>query len=231
ENNMKKVILSILSILFIFSTTNLTTYAETSNKNVSEQENEKINSVALSDITDRYENLEVIDPSTLPKDSYYIEVDNLDELDQLFSTIQGSFNELDKNEVTYDNSTDLTIPNTQPIMLAAASTKNGSARIGFVPWTINPVHLVLLPLDMWIDFTYTYTGSGSKRKFSEIKKIKSNSNGIPSSWHQTTGISNFYDSKKGVEIKIQGYHLLGVKVGGQDVGYKFSGTYTKKWHF
>lgn len=228
---MKKVLLSILSILFIFSTTNLTTYAESSNRNVSEQENEEIDSAVLSDITDKYENLEVIDPSTLPKDSHYIEVENLEELDQLFSTIQDSFNESEEIEVTYDNSTDLTIPNTQPIMLAAASTKNGSARITFIPWTVNPVHLVLLPLHMWIDFTYTYTGSGSTKKFSKIKVIKSNSNGVPSSWHQTTGISNLYDSKKGVEIKIQGYHLLGVKVGEQDIGYKFTGTYTKKWHF
>lgn len=114
----------------------------------------------------------------------------------------------------------------------AATTSNGSARILWcTAERFDSVYKVWLPFSMWIDFTYTYTGSGSSKKFTKITKIVSNSSGFPSTWHQTTSISNFYDSNKGVSIKIQGYHLLGVAIGGQAVGAKFSDTYTKKYHF
>lgn len=88
-----------------------------------------------------------------------------------------------------------------------------------------------LPSQMWIDLTYTYTGSGSTKKFSSITKVTSNSSGFPSTWKQEAKSTSFYDSNRGVTVKISGYHLLGVNMAGQSVGMKFPETYTKKYHF
>lgn len=125
------------------------------------------------------------------------------------------------------------VPSASPSFYAkAAASKSGTDRI---KWSsaeeLRWVYSLWLPQTMYIDFEYTYIGSGSTKKFSKITSVKSNSNGFPSSWHQTTSAKNISANKRSVSIKIQGYHLLGVNISGQSVGAKFSDSYNKKYSF
>jgi hypothetical protein len=112
-----------------------------------------------------------------------------------------------------------------------ATTYNGVKSIKWIPTSWNPLRQTILPFWMYIDFSFTYTGSGTSKKFSTIKSVKSYSTGFPTSWHQTQSVTNLYDSDKGVSITVVGYHLLGVAIAGQTIGARFSDSFTKKYHW
>lgn len=102
-----------------------------------------------------------------------------------------------------------------------ATTKNGSKRLTVALKVGNP----LKPGTITADITYTYAGSGKKKKFSRIKNVKSHSLlSFPVDWKQQTKTTNISSDKKRVRVKLQGYHLVGVSIGGQGVGARINDT-------
>ncbi|WP_445506779.1 hypothetical protein [Niallia sp. 03190] len=230
---MKKVLaLSVLSFILMFNTTLLKTFAESPTKetNVSSQEENQKTLEELYEYADQTNNFEIVSASELPENTPTINFDSVEDFKRAIEEsreIQANNEEI---ETFYEKSDVST--NAPKLLTRAAATKNDSKRISWsLVGTWEWIYQWWLPPNMWIDFTYTYTGSGSSKKFSKITKITSNSSGFPSSWVETTSVSNFYDDNKGVSIKIQGYHLLGVSIGGQAIGTKFYDNYTKKYHF
>ena len=188
----------------------------------------------MYELSQQFESLEIIDASELPKDTPTISFDSIDEFKNVIENTQSITVETieDANDEVGITSKLEGLPLSNSSFTTLATTKNGASTIKwFTAEDPSYVYKVWLPASMWIDFEYTYTGSGSTKKFSKIKKVVSESSGVVSNWHQTTYAANFYDSNKGVSIKIQGYHLLGVNIAGQSIGAKFSDSYTKKYHF
>lgn len=235
---MKKIItFSVLSFILMIYTTTSTTFAANNNDKIVKE----LETVAEEN------NIQTVPSDSLPKNTPIVEFDSVEEFEKALKgegktdmavlmkqaiLASGELPEI-IDEYNAQDIDEVTTPSTIMYSASKASTakKNGSARIKIYPGSWNPIKNQFLPMTMWIDFSYQYTGSGKSRKFTKITKVTSNSVGFPSSWHQTTKATNFYDSNKGVSIKIQGYHLLGVAIGGQAVGYKIAETYTKKYHF
>ncbi|MDQ0178295.1 hypothetical protein [Bacillus chungangensis] len=48
-------------------------------------------------------------------------------------------------------------------------------------------------------------------------------------WTQTTSSYNIINNKKAIEITIQGYFVLGLKIGDFDAGFKFTDSFTKQY--
>ncbi|ASS72392.1 hypothetical protein [Bacillus atrophaeus] len=164
----------------------------------------------------------------LPKGTPTIKFDNVEEFKKAVADYEKASKNKKQNVQEYN---DNTTP-TSYTFLAASSTKTGTKRIRWSnAESLRWAYSVWLPHDMWIDFKYTYTGSGKSKKFKKVTTIKSDSSSFPSSWHQSMSNSSFYDKNRGVKIHIKGSFLLGVNIGGQSVGAKFPDSYTKKYHF
>ncbi|GIN62398.1 hypothetical protein J27TS8_23910 [Robertmurraya siralis] len=167
--------------------------------------------------------VEFFDISELPEGIPILEFDSVEELQKTIEYARS----IEKNENFDKVFTPISKDSGFSIM---AST--GTARIQwYTAENWDYIYKIYLPSTMWIDLTYTYTGSGSTKKFSKITKVTSNSTSFPSTWIQETKSTSFYDSNRGVTVKIAGYHLLGVSIKGFNVGAKFPETYTKKYHF
>lgn len=223
---MKKVVsLVVLSIALVFGS--FTQVAAASQGN-SDSENFKKELLELSKQT---EGLEFVDANTLPEGTTMINFENMDEFKKAVEEFQMSQEEVTNEESSVIENLELSSTfNLQTI--STASVKEGTSRIKwYTSESIESVYKVWLPVSMWIDFSYTYTGSGSSKEFNRIKTVTSNSSGFPSSWYQTSYSANIASNKKSVSIKIQGYHLLGVNIGGNSIGAKFSDSYTKKYSF
>ncbi|MEK4091747.1 hypothetical protein [Viridibacillus sp. FSL H8-0110] len=236
---IKKLILSTLSFALLFSLFNLEASAEdevsgTSIENVdtNDTKSPKINiEEELKLVTDQTNSVEIIDAAELPEGTPTINFNSVEE----FKNVVAAFEKYREESIDVDNIEDIMVPDlfASRVAKAAATTKNGASTIKWMVGSWNPIKNQIMPNEMVIDFTYTYTGSGSSRKFAKIKQIVSNSSGIAfSTWVESTKpIHNFYDSKKGVEIKIQGYFLVGVNIKGQAIGTKFNDSFTQKYHF
>lgn len=218
---MKKLVsLLALSTVLLFSSFNTHAVA-------SSQTDPKTTKKELNDFSNQTDGLEIVDVDELPEGTPMIEFDNMDEFKKAVEELQLA------QEINADIEEDVVSANLNsvPEFSTMAAAKNGTSRI---KWNsagrLDYVYKLWLPSSLWIDFTYTYTGTAlSSKKFTKIKTVKSGSNGVPSSWHQTTHAANISGNKKVATIKIQGYHLLGVKIGGQGVGAKFTDSYTKKY--
>jgi len=177
------------------------------------------------------DNLEVINKEDLPEGTPVINFDSVEDFKKAVKEMETLKAEENTNEINID-STDTSSSDLNKIMMtAAATTKSGSATIKWYEISWNPINFKY-DTQMYIDFDYKYTGSGSKKKFSKVTDIQSGNGGFPMNWNQSTkGTYNFYDSNRGVKISITGYYLLGVNVGGQTVGTKFHDSFTKSYHF
>ncbi len=236
---MKKVLLAVLcSTSLLFGQFNSEALAE---------DTTSVNLAEIESVVEQSPNIDMTTTEELPAGTEFLNFDSIEEFKE-FTEEWDTMVELDSiNEVITDYPTN--DPVTTPIpptpdptdnmsnpypgkySPTGSSVKNGTSRIQWPPVSLNPLKSIILPLSWWIDFTYDYTGSGSSKKFSKIKIVKSASTGFPSGWHQSTYSTSFYDNNKGVKIKIQGYHLLGVNIAGQSIGAKFSDTATKSYHF
>lgn len=228
---MKKIgLISILSTVLLFNL--FSGQALASNNDVKEEV------LRISEKTDKFE---VISTEELPEGTPTVNFDSIEEFEAAIADLQDSSEETEveeffESDLLSDNAEvkelSPSIASNQMVM-AAVSTKYGEGRI---KWMVdkgwNPIKNQLYPPSMFIDFGYKYTGSGSSKKFSSITKITSDCTGVATHWVQSTkGSSTFYDSNRGVTIKIQGYHLLGLNIAGQSIGTKFPEVYTKKYHF
>lgn len=216
-----------LSTALVFSSFNTKASAEENSTNNVQEE--------LSEFAEQTNSLEIVNIEEVPTDAPIISFDSVEDFQQAVNEMERDalIEETFAEEEIFAETTVFEKPAPSVRLLATATAvKNGSARITWNPMSWNPLHQLILPTSMWIDFSYTYTGTGSTRKFTKITSIVASSNGTPSTWHKTTApISSFYDLNKGVSITIQGYHLLGVSIGGQPIGARFADTFTKKYHF
>ncbi|MBY8914932.1 hypothetical protein KY305_19645 [Bacillus sp. YC2] len=216
---MKKIgVLLFLSVFVLFSSFN----SSVSAASVKEQ---------LTSVAEQTKGMEVVDD--LPKGTPVVKFDSVADFEEAVKAVQENRKEAVKNE---DNVVEESVVSkSEPgiFVMAAAkkavATKNGSSQIKWHEMTWNPLNFKY-DTDLWIQFTYSYTGSGSKKKFAKIKSVHSGNGGFPMNWNQTTSVTNIYDSNRSVSIKIQGYFLVGVNIGGQTVGTKFTDSFTKKYH-
>ncbi|WP_026562104.1 hypothetical protein [Bacillus sp. J37] len=222
---MKKhgIILGLSLGLVFASSTNETLASEVESTVVEEQ---------VEAIVEETGGLETVDVSSLPEGTKFINFDSVEEFEQ--ALIESKKTENIQNDLIPEETfAPPTLANTSTIskfniMAAAATTYNGSARIKWSQYhPLKPVY----DAPLWIDFTYTYTKSGTTKKFTKITGVSSHNGGYPATWHQTSKTTNFYDSNKGVTIKVQGYFLFGVNIAGTPIGFKDPDTFTKKWHF
>lgn len=89
--------------------------------------------------------------------------------------------------------------------------------------TYNPLLIRVRPYYVTSNVKYSYTGTGSSKKYSSIKNVTSYSPfSFPHDWNQTDYNHSFYNLRKGVIIKLIGYHIIGVNVGGQAWGARVS---------
>lgn len=221
---MKKTVLALLSATLVFSSFNIEALADSSSSSETIKQE-------LKEFDKQTSAVEIVEFSEVPQSAPVINFDSVEEFEKAIKEYEEAMNKDEAIEEFYPEVSETSfVPNDK--MMLRAATKNGSARI---KWHLAEyweyVYKLYLPVSMWIDFTYSYTGSGSSKKFKKIHDIKSNSGAIPSSWYQTTATHNFYDKNRGVSIKIQGYFLLGVSIGGQPIGAKFPNSYTRKYHF
>ena len=151
-----------------------------------------------------------------------------DTMDQMeIDTLAEQEAQLDEPEIIDDG----TVTDGTATFTTTATTYSGLRTIKWMPNSWNPLKRQILPIWMWIDFKFSYSGSGSTKKFVSITSVKSNSSGFPTTWHQTLQSSNLYDSNRGVNISIKGYHQLGFTIGGQTIGGRIHDSYTKKYHW
>lgn len=186
----------------------------------------------LSEIESQTDGLEIVDIDEVPEGTPTINFDSVEEFKQAVEEYKKAQEENKDEAITEEVSEENNLEQPKFVTMAATTTKNGLSTIKWSTaerWSY--IYKLYYPSSMWIDFSYTYTGSGSTKKFTKIKSVSSQSGNFPSSWHQTDKVTNFYDSNKGVSIKITGYYLLGVSVGGQSVGTHFKDNWTKKYHF
>jgi hypothetical protein len=224
----KKVMALVFSIVFLLSLFSQTVFASEDVEDIEE---------IVSNITDE---VEIIDIDELPDGTPILHFATMEE----FNEAMKQWNEFQESKIIeeklYEDKTEIQsrrlISHVEPSPFAVTSSsvtvRNGADRIQWSSterWDF--FYKLYLPYNMYIDFTYTYSGLGSTRQFLTIKSVKSHSSGFPSTWHQTSYAANISSDKKSVSIKIQGYHLLGVKVGDQAVGAKFSDAYTKSFKF
>ena len=163
--------------------------------------------------------IEVVDIDEVLEDVLMLELDSTTELEETVSEFVEStvedvtpiyesyFPDETTEVIASPTSKSLTIPvlaSASDVTISATS-KNGSARIKWHPYSWNPFRMQLLPHSMWIDFIFKYTGSGKSKRFDKIKEIVANSTGFPSSWKKTTSpYYSFYDSKKGFQSRSKG---------------------------
>ncbi|MCY8009718.1 hypothetical protein MOJ76_15600 [Bacillus haynesii] len=169
----------------------------------------------------------------LPQGTPTVKFDSVEDFKKAVSEYEKAIKKRNNQvEEFFENPSETTSNKNTFTLAAAAKTKTGTGRImWFNSENLKWVFAVYMPHDMWIDFKYTYTGSGKSKKFKKITKIKSDSSNFPSSWHQTLSNHSFYDKNRGVKIHIKGYFLLGVNIAGQSAGFKIPDSYTKKYHF
>ncbi|PGL72073.1 hypothetical protein [Bacillus sp. AFS055030] len=98
---------------------------------------------------------------------------------------------------------------------------------------MDPIEETLLPWKMYMDINYSYTGSGSTKKFTKINGVKSGDTDILSisSWQQTDKVTSFYDSNRGVKATIYGDRICQASIFGVPVGFRYHEHFTKKYHF
>ncbi|MEH7141596.1 hypothetical protein [Priestia megaterium] len=229
---MKKIgtLLALSTTLLLGSFSSTQAFAETN------QTNSETIKDQLNELESQTDGLEIVDSSELPEGTPTVNFDSVEEFKQAVEEYEKAQMENNNDEINSEMTENLSEENNleQPkfVTMAASTTKNGLSTIKWMTAErVSYLYKVYYPTFMWIDFSYTYTGSGSTKKFTKIKSVSSQSDNIPSSWHQTDKATNFYDKNKGVSIKITGYYLLGVSIAGYNVGAHFSDSWTKKYHF
>lgn len=218
---MKKIfILLVLSLTLIFNLSSPLALA-TSEKNVERDEILE----QLEDVVKRHKNLEMISIEELPEGTPIVSFDSVEEFEKALTEVEENKKLIGEEEVIEFN--DELIENI-PFANNLMAIKSGSDQIKWHEQTWNPLN-IKYDTKLWIHFNYEYTGSKSNRNFVSVSNITSGNGGYPMPWSQTTSSYNIINNKKAIEITIQGYFTLGLKIGDFDTGFKFTDSFTKRY--
>ncbi|MCY7695326.1 hypothetical protein MH109_13230 [Bacillus altitudinis] len=208
---MKKLVVSIIIALFAV-TSLINTASATAEKGTSST---KVLS-KLKGVVENSNHLEIVDLDKLPEGTPILQFDTVEDFEKALkdSKLQNTYNDV-------NNLTEETKPLNQITTLASkATTKTRTDVLKIM--RKGKISRVLNPLSdssrITVDLKYSYSGSGSKRKFTKINKVSSYSSGIPTSWKQTSYNKSISSTKKSVTITLNGYYLFGVSIGGQTIG-------------
>lgn len=218
---VKAVLVSFLSFVFVIGLLNNTTVSAGELTKTIKPSIKSINNVASETDT-----VEIIDADQLPEGTQFIEFENMEEFEDFLSEVE-DYHENKQNEsvIELDPASQL---DDQLVTMASTKSDTKVLKVMVKP-SLNPIKGLAQPVNVTVDLRYKYTGSGSKRKFSSISKITSYSFGIPTDWVQTSKKTSFSSNKKTANITLNGYHLLGIKIGGQSAGAKFSDSIRFKY--
>ncbi|MEX3710850.1 hypothetical protein ABFV99_00445 [Cytobacillus horneckiae] len=158
-------------------------------------------------------NVEVIDVNELPAGTEFVEFDSVEDFEKALKSQEDLLN----NDVEFSQDS----PAIQPM---------ATSSVGSIKWVTYKWWDPTKPVNMTINFNYTYTGSGSSKLFQSVSNIKSHSTGFPTNWVQTNASHRLLDAKRTISITITGYHLFGASIGGQPIGYKADATYIREFY-
>ncbi|MEQ6857251.1 hypothetical protein AAHH17_22610 [Lysinibacillus capsici] len=205
---MRKLTLTLALSLFAVSAVGNTALASTEAIETPVKTLTEIESVA-----NYSESIELINVNELPVGTPIVNFDTVEDFEKAVKELD----EENKDSQFVNESQDLTISNHFITTMAATSSTTDRLTV-YVKPSLNPIKSATQPSSVTCDLTYSYTGNGSSKTFSEILDVSSFSLGVPTSWVQTKANKSFYSFKKGVSIELLGYNLVGVSVGGLEVG-------------
>lgn len=206
---MKKLIFSLVLSLFAVSTIGNTVFASTEIL------------TEIEDAANKSKSIELINVDELPKGTPFVNFDTVEDFEK-------ALKELDEEnkDVQVDVFEDTKyISQSDQFITTFAGPLNERLKVA-VKKSLNPLKAVTQPVTVTVDFKYTYTGSGSSKKYSNVSGVKSFSSGFPTDWVQTAHNKSFINSNKGVKIKLFGYNVVGAVIQGQPIGAKVSDEIT-----
>ncbi|WP_330949742.1 hypothetical protein [Virgibacillus sp. MG-45] len=204
----KKLFLSLLVSLFIIGSFSTNVFA--SNTTYDD----------LKRISDESEIFELVSKDELPEGTRMVEFDSVEEFEKALQELEEE--KLQKAIEVSEKDSIISDSLNSSRFASLAATKNGSKRLGVI---LKPSLNPLKPGTITANITYTYTGSGNKKRLSSIKKVTSHSTlSFPVDWKQQTKTTNISSTRKSVHVKLQGYFLVGVSIGGQGVGARINDT-------
>lgn len=174
----------------------------------------------------------IVDSNELPVGAPMIDFDSVEDFQKYAENFQEEIQ--NKNEV--ENLTleeNLVIDDSN--VISSFATRAAKSAVSTIKWGTNErwdyVYKLYMPNYMTINLSYTYTGTGSTKKFSSIKSVKSHSSGIPSAWKQTSSSANISANKRSTSVNIVGYHLVGINIKGVPLGATFNDSWKKTFKF
>ncbi|QTB23128.1 hypothetical protein J1907_03165 [Lysinibacillus sphaericus] len=210
---MKKFALSLVLSLFAVGTLGNTAMASTE---VIESPSKILSEV--EEIANNSESIELINIDELPEGIPFVNFDTVEDFEKAVKEM-----DIEATQVTVNENTE-SITQSNQLMgarVARAATSETTDRLRvLVKASWNPIKAATQPAWVDVDLKYTYTGSGSSKTFSELKKVTSFSLSFPTEWVQTEKNHSFYNFKKGISVELLGYNLLGAVIAGQPVGAK-----------
>lgn len=244
---MKKTTFSLCTVLLTSSLIVNTGFAQTGETTVSNEVSEETPASSetlekVEELANESESFDVISLDELPEGTPLLYFDTMEDFEK-------AIKELEEEQQTSETLETADVVESQglPLSSFAQKTSNFSVQSDSlataevsaaaaakttvtrqrVMWsaTINPILTQVRPLYVTVDMKYTYTGTGSTRKFKNISSIKSTSPlTFPHDWKQTDFTKSFYNTNKAVTVKLIGHHLIGFSIGGQGVGARVSDT-------
>lgn len=205
---MKKLTLTLALSLFAVSAVGNTALAST----------EAIESpvkilTEIESVANNSESIELINVNELPVGTPTVNFDTVEDFEKAVRELDDE----NKDPQLVKATEDITLSNQLITPMAATSSTTDRLTVWVKP-SLNPIKSATQPASVTCDLKYSYTGSGSSKTFSEILNASSFSVGVPTSWVQVDFNKSFYSFKKGVSIELLGYNLVGVSVGGLEVG-------------
>lgn len=218
---MKKGLFGFLSLLLVFGL--FLPQVSASENNV---EKEKVVTQKVKDLT-KGTGIEVIDPSELPEGTEFVNFDTVEDFEKAVKEYKKFQNQVDKFDPSArDGQANSEQNGGKPTDIGINATATGSIKWNAYQWW-NPMS----PLNMTINFNYSYYYSSGYKWFTGVSNINSYSSpGFPTNWVQTNKTGSVIDGKRTLQITIKGYHLFGASIGGVPFGYKSPATYTKYYY-
>lgn len=221
KKRVKVILASLLSFIFVIGMLNNTNVSAGELTNITKPSIKSIKNVASETDT-----IEIIDADQLLKGTQFIDFDTIEEFEEFLKELE-DYQE-NKQKVSVIELDPVSQIDDQLVTIASTKSDTKVLKVAVKP-SLNPIKGLAQPPSITVDLGYRYTGSGSNRKFSSITKVSSYSFGIPTDWKQTSRKTSFSSNKKTVNVTLNGYHLLGIRVGGQAIGAKFSDSIRFKY--
>ncbi|WP_342513361.1 hypothetical protein MKY34_00800 [Sporosarcina sp. FSL K6-1522] len=213
---MKKLISSLVLSLFAVSTIGNTVFASSEDTQYSTEILTEI-----EDVANNSRSIELIDVDELPEGTPIVNFDTVEDFEKALKELDEENKDL---QVDVFEDTKYIFQSDQ-FITTFAGPLNDRITV-FVKTSLNPLKAVTQPVRVTVDLKYTYTGSGSSKKFSNVSSVKSFSSGFPTDWVQTSHNRSYFNSNKGVKIKLFGYNVVGAVIKGQPIGAKIADEIT-----